>query len=164
LATGSYAPFLRILDPATRKQPAELPGHTGAVTGLDYFPDAKNPRLASIGLDGSVRVWDTVRTKELFSFAAHPPLSTAPPLWPSQSDFDVLLVEVSPKGKVIATAGRDGTVKVWDVAAAKALHGIKEHLSGALAAMAPRDLAAVTAVKNPQMKGPVPAPYRSLAF
>src|SRR5439155_6004406 len=165
LASGSYAPFIRIVDPATRKELANLPGHTGAVVGLDYFHDARNPRLASVALDGSLRVWDTGKAKELFSvIGAHPTILTVQPPWPPLSDFDVHAVAVAPKGKVIVTAGTDGAVKVWDVAAAKALYGLKEQLSAALAGMFPRDAAAVTSWKNAQLKGPVPAPYRSLAF
>ena len=89
---------------------------------------------------------------------------TVQPPWPPLTDSDVHAVAVSPKGKVIVTAGTDGAVKVWDVAAAKALYGLKEQLSAALAGMFPRDAAAVTSWKNAQLKGPVPAPYRSLAF
>src|SRR5262249_9079247 len=120
LATGSYSPFIRIVDPATRKELANLPGLSSTVVGLDYFRDAKRPRLGSIGLDGYLRVWDTSRNKQLFALPAHAPLAgPQPPPWPPPPDFDAHLVAVGPRGKAIATAGKDGTVKVWDVAAAK---------------------------------------------
>jgi WD40 repeat protein len=65
-----------------------------------FSPDGT--RLASAGLDGVVRVWDTDSGRQLRELTGH--------------TGRVLAVGFSPDGTRLASAGLDGVVRVWDAA------------------------------------------------
>lgn len=85
---------------ATGKELPRLAGHaTGGVRRLLFTPD--NKRIVSGGFDGFVRVWDVESAKEVRSFKTE--------------TGTVYGLALSPDGRTVATAGRDG-LRVWDVA------------------------------------------------
>lgn len=87
--------------------PKCLIGHTGTVWSLDFSKDGQ--RLVSGSNDGTVRIWNVAeRTTALTISQAHKPNPAAP------RSGGVLSVCFSPDGKSIATAGDDGTAKIWD--------------------------------------------------
>lgn len=87
--------------------PECLVGHTGTIWGLDFSQDGT--RLVSGSNDGSVRIWNVAEgTTTLTIAGAHKPSPAAP------SIGGVLSVCFRPDGKRIATAGDDGTAKIWD--------------------------------------------------
>jgi WD40 repeat protein len=91
---------IRLLDPTTGKEIAQLAGHTGFVNGLQFSPGGKT--LISGSLDQTIRLWDVARGKELRRFEANQPA--------------ILTVALSRDGAWLASGGQEQTVRLWDVA------------------------------------------------
>jgi serine/threonine-protein kinase len=126
---------IKLWDPVGRKELPTLLGHPNSVTALDYYREGKNAKLVSGGKDGSVRVWDTVKAKELLVInGAHP------------NGVNAVAASPSSIRKVFVSAGEDGTLKVWDAGLTKA------------------DPQPLQIVKNAVTQGPWPAPYRAATF
>jgi WD40 repeat protein/tRNA A-37 threonylcarbamoyl transferase component Bud32 len=96
VAAAGQDEFVRVWDATTGDPVREWHGHAGAVHGLAYGPGG---RLASVGDDRTVRVWDAAG-HELLALPGH-----------SQT---LRAVAFSPDGHRLASAGDDGTIKVWD--------------------------------------------------
>ncbi|XP_047191770.1 uncharacterized protein LOC118299771 isoform X2 [Scophthalmus maximus] len=72
-----------------------IPGRTSAATG--------GADLVSCGGSGVVRLWNTFRSRPVGQFAAH------------NRDLGSIVMTVSPCGKYLVTADREGTLKTWDI-------------------------------------------------
>lgn len=88
---------VRLFDVPTRTERARLTGHDRLVTGLAFHPS--EPLLVSVGLDSTLRVWDTERGAPVCSVEIPSPLHG---------------VTFSPDGARMAVATADGLVRVWD--------------------------------------------------
>ncbi|MCE9608391.1 MAG: WD40 repeat domain-containing protein [Planctomycetia bacterium] len=61
LASGGSDNLIRVLDLRSRRELAQLSGHTGSVAGLDYH--AESNLIASAGFDTTVRIWKPALTE-----------------------------------------------------------------------------------------------------
>jgi len=102
---------LKIWDVTSGEELVSATGFAAIVRGVEFGPDGA--RLGTAGQDGSVTVWDAQTGSRLITLAGHAgavndvdfsPDCVAPP----NSAFEWC-------GMWLATAGRDGTARVWDV-------------------------------------------------
>ena len=89
--------FLWHVDGSGRLPPKELIGHSG-VNCLCW--NSTGSLIASAGLDGSVRIWDTASGRQLREFDEHV--------------GETLRMDWSADDKWLVSSSRDGTVRVWD--------------------------------------------------
>lgn len=81
-----------------------LIGHTSGVYGVTFSPDSAGrhgdrPLLATASEDGTAKVWDANTGQELITLTVQP--------------LGLLDVAITPDGKYLATAGRDGAVRLF---------------------------------------------------
>jgi WD40 repeat protein/DNA-binding SARP family transcriptional activator len=88
---------LDVWDPATGQRVATLAGSTGGVTAFAFNADGS--RLATGGLDGTVRIWDPSSGEQLVVLRGH--------------YASVVSVAFSPDGSRVASVGVEGVVRVW---------------------------------------------------
>jgi len=98
VATGGWDRAVRIWDSASGKSLGTLEGHTSDVWAVEFAPTGF--LLATVGEDRDVRLWDAKKLKELPALVGHP--------------GTIYALAFSRQG-VLATAGRDGTVRLWNV-------------------------------------------------
>lgn len=150
-ATGDADGQIVLWDLAKGTQAATLPGHLkGAVVALEFSPDGR--QLVSAGRDKRVTVWEVAGRRQLSSIevkdvptdlemAASGRLVAIGSagceswLWDLRSNRlrairnadDVLAVAISPDSRLLATAGQDKHIAVWDTASGRQLKSLTGH-------------------------------------
>jgi WD40 repeat protein len=115
LATGKET--IRFKSP----RPTENLGENGP------YPVAVSNTTLAIGLeDGSVRLWDLATGKERTLDTGHAAKAPSPTAWQHTA---TLAVAFAPDGKTLATSGRDGVVKLWDVASGRNLYTLEQQFT-----------------------------------
>jgi WD40 repeat protein len=141
---------IRIWDVQTGRLKARLDGHRSSVYDLVFSPDSR--RLLSGGDDGSLRLWDMAGAKQLrIAEKVGLRLCTLSPdgkvlagwsgwrisfwdvaRWEDVTADDghadgVETLVFAPGGTVLASLGRDHTVRLWDVRGGKQVHKFTGH-------------------------------------
>ena len=158
LASAGHDGTVKVWDAATGQETLTLGGHTAPVNGVVFSPDGQ--RLASAGHDGTVKVWDAATGQETLTLGGHTaPVNErrVQPRRPAarlrrrgpdgegverrtgQETFTlkghtggVQSVAFSPDGQRLASAGHDGTVKVWNAGTGQETRTLKGHTGGVL--------------------------------
>jgi WD40 repeat protein len=119
LVTGAFRRVV-VWTPELKKEREITEGLTDRVTTLRFFPDGKQFVIA----DGRVAEAGTLRL-------ADPATGAITASWPAHADtiFDVA---VSSDGKLLATAGGDRLVKIWDASTQKEIAKLEGHVSQVL--------------------------------
>ena len=131
-------------------------GHTAAVVGLAVSPDGA--MLASIGGDGTIRLWESGTGRKLGEMSFRAPAASASVsfspsgtlvsnnqdsilLWDVQTRRNTAAITAdkttcaifSPSGRSIASCGPDGNVLLWDATTRRVRNNFKGHTAAATA-------------------------------
>jgi WD40 repeat protein/predicted Ser/Thr protein kinase len=123
LAAGGTSKTVQLWDAATGRENLTLRGHTDVVSGLVFSPDSL--RLISASWDGTLKVWDgtplsTRPVPDMRALQGHKDMVLAVAYRPASTERD----RATP---LLASAGMDGQIKLWDPATGTELRTLARH-------------------------------------
>ncbi|KAA3661453.1 MAG: helix-turn-helix domain-containing protein [Chloroflexi bacterium] len=123
LTFGSGWGAAAIFDRQTLELIHSLEGGGEGVYRTSFHPTGS--RLATVGADNVIRIWDVATGEVLLSWVGHELGNSSGGFYPG-----VLDVSYSPDGSRLATASSDGTAKVWDAETGEELLLLAGHTVG----------------------------------
>ncbi|MCA9150203.1 MAG: hypothetical protein KDA92_12925, partial [Planctomycetales bacterium] len=106
VATAGYDRKIIVWDLAAAKPLRTLEGHNGPVFDLAFAPNAVDRHvLASASGDATVKIWDAETGQRLDTM--------------SQPLLEQYSVAISPDGKLVAAAGADNRIRLWQLESTK---------------------------------------------
>ena len=119
-ATTNYDGTVQVWDFPSGQERIKILAHEGAVWNASFSPDGS--RLVTAGEDNQVNVWDISSGEKLLSLVGQ----TDIPGYTVGGFFNgMLAVTYSPDGSLIAAAGEDGIVWIWDSTTGEQLYRLK---------------------------------------
>jgi WD40 repeat protein/transcriptional regulator with XRE-family HTH domain len=100
-----------------------LQGHTSGVRCVRYSPDGQ--LIASGCHDGSIRLWSAHRSNHPLSKPSSS-INPSPRILQGHTDW-VWDIAFSPDGRWLASAGRDGSLRVWSIQDGQCIHRLDGH-------------------------------------
>ncbi len=127
LASASDDKSVKLWDAATGQETHTLKGHTVGVTSVAFSEDGR--RLASAGEDQTVRIWDAATGLGTVTLKGHvgSVLSLAYPRTPHLIIGSYSSSMVHTGSVLLASAGADRTVRIWDAASGLETLTLKGH-------------------------------------
>ncbi|HEY9619187.1 MAG TPA: NB-ARC domain-containing protein, partial [Crinalium sp.] len=122
LASSSNDTTIRIWDVSNGNCLSVLEGHTSGVRCVRYSPDGQ--LLASGCRDGSIRLWSGYLSRDRPSKPSI--INSSAKLLHGHADF-VWDIAFSPDGRLLASGGRDGTLRLWNVQDGQSIDVLEGH-------------------------------------
>jgi WD40 repeat protein len=117
VVSGSFDRHLIWWNPDTGEPLRQVEAHGGWLRDLVVFPDSS--RLASVGDDMRLKIWDSATGELVHDLAGHAAQT------PQGHVTALYEVAVTPDGKHLATADRHGEVRVWEADAGKSIQAFQ---------------------------------------
>ncbi|HEY2783378.1 MAG TPA: hypothetical protein VGJ05_00245 [Fimbriiglobus sp.] len=125
VAVGTADGWLTLLEPTadTAKELAAVAAHTAGVSGVAFSADGR--RILTCGGDGAAKIWTVADDAKLtLLLALEQPVATTPNAPPPAP---LSAAVFSPDGKLVAAAGADGVVRLWDALTGRETRSLRGH-------------------------------------